>query len=199
VSDHAEFLIVQHAQKAAGSGDVGLTPQGRRQAADVARRLAGLPIAAVYTSPLRRAQQTAAAIARMAGPGLPVVEDARLAERMNWDGEESADAFLAEWGRATSDRTYVPRWGESSCRVGERFASLLRELADDNRGKLVILVSHGGATADLLRTLYGDNFVRAAAAGIIEQGVPPCALTHLRAANGGIEPVAIADSQDPPR
>jgi broad specificity phosphatase PhoE len=111
---------------------------------------------------------------------------------MNWDGEESLEAFLAEWGRATSDRTYVPRWGESSARVGERFASLLTELAEVHAGELVILVSHGGATADVLRTLYGDGYVRAAAADIIEQGLPHCALTHLQMANGEIEPVSIA-------
>ena len=44
---------------------------------------------------------------------------------MNRDGEESIEAFLAEWARATSDRTYKPGWGESSARVGERFNSLL--------------------------------------------------------------------------
>lgn len=111
---------------------------------------------------------------------------------MNRDGEESIEAFLAEWARSTSDRAYAPRWGEPSARVGERFASLLEELAANHRGECVILVSHGGATVDLLRTLYGDDYVREAAAGILEQGVPPCALTRLRVANGRITPMAIA-------
>jgi broad specificity phosphatase PhoE len=111
---------------------------------------------------------------------------------MNWDGEESLGAFLAEWGRATTDRAYVPRWGESSARVGERFNALLEELTHRHRGELVILVSHGGATVDLLRTLYGDEYVRKAADGIIDQGVPQCHLTHLRETDGLIEPVAIA-------
>jgi broad specificity phosphatase PhoE len=188
-----DFVIVQHAHKAAGSGDVGLTRLGREQASEVARRLAVLPIAAVYASPLRRARETAEPIARMAGHR--VVEDARLRERMNWDGEESLEAFLAEWGRATSDRAYVPPWGESSARVGERFASLLAELAPRHPGQLVVLVSHGGATADLLRTLYGDVYVRDAAADIIDKGVPHCRLTHLRSSTRHIEPVGIASER----
>ena len=190
VSTTTDFVIVQHAHKAAGSGDVGLTPQGREQAAEIARRLADLSIAAVYSSPLRRARETAEPIARAAGR--PVVEDERLRERMNWDGEESLEAFLAEWARSTDDRTFVSRWGESSVRVGERFASLLEELAMNHRGELVVLVGHGGATVDLLRTLYGDDYVRGAAAGIIEQGVPHCALTRLRLEKGRIMAVSVA-------
>jgi broad specificity phosphatase PhoE len=193
VSDPTDFLIVQHSHKAAGSGDVALTPQGREQAEALARRLADLPIAAVYSSPLRRARETAEPIARMAGR--PVVEDVRLGERMNWDGEESVEAFLAEWNRATRDRSYAPRWGDSSSGVGRRFNALLDELAHRHRGELVILVSHGGATADLLRTLYGDDHVRGKAAGIIDQGVPNCALTHLRWMDGHFIPVTIASDR----
>jgi broad specificity phosphatase PhoE len=186
-------VIVQHAHKEPGAGDVGLSPRGQEQAEGVAQRLAGLPITAVYASPLRRARETAEPIARVAGRS--VVEDERLRERMNWDGEESLEAFLGEWARATADRTYVPRWGESSDRVGERFSSLLEALAPKHRGELVVLVSHGGATVDLLRTLYGDDHVGEAAAGVIEQGVPHCALTHLRLENGQITLVAIASQR----
>jgi hypothetical protein len=48
---------------------------------------------------------------------------------------------------------------------------------------------------DLLRTLYGDAYVREAAPDIIDEGVPQCRLTHLRAAGGRIEPVAIASDR----
>lgn len=195
VADATDFLIVQHAQKASAPGDVGLSPAGQAQAAQTARRLAGLPIAAVYASPLRRSRETAAPIARVADR--PIVEDDRLRERMNWDGEGSLDTFLSEWARATSDRGYVPRWGESSIHVGERFAALLHELGRRHRGELVILVGHGGAAADLLRTLLGDDRVRAAAPGIVDHGVPNCAVTHLRLADGRIEPVTIAAGLPP--
>jgi probable phosphoglycerate mutase len=56
-----------------------LTAHGKRQAAEIAERFAGLPVRAIYASDLRRAQQTAAPLA--AASGVPVVLDARLRER----------------------------------------------------------------------------------------------------------------------
>ena len=56
-----------------------LTARGKRQAAEIAERFAGLPVRAIYASDLRRAQQTAAPLA--VASGVPVVLDARLRER----------------------------------------------------------------------------------------------------------------------
>ena len=65
----------------AGSLDVDLTPLGREQAQIAARALAREPITAVYSSPLRRARETAEPIA--AALGLPVTLVDEIAER-NW-------------------------------------------------------------------------------------------------------------------
>ncbi len=40
--------------------------------------------------------------------GLAIQTDARLRERLNWDGRESYDAFLALWDRTTGDRDFTP-------------------------------------------------------------------------------------------
>ena len=56
-----------------------LTERGLRQAADAARRFRDRPVRAIYASDLRRARQTAAAFAAVAG--VPVFADARLRER----------------------------------------------------------------------------------------------------------------------
>jgi Histidine phosphatase superfamily (branch 1) len=60
---------------------------------------------ALYSSPLRHARETADPIARAAG--LPVRIDSRLRERLNWDGTQTFDAFLADWDRSTQDRDLV--------------------------------------------------------------------------------------------
>src|SRR5438270_10127323 len=49
---------------------IGLSEKGREQAGAAGRRLADLPVAAVYSSPLERCRQTAEAVA--APHGLPV-------------------------------------------------------------------------------------------------------------------------------
>ena len=61
VSD-VTFVIVQHGEKRAGSTDPGLTDRGRRQATACADLLAKRPVVAIYTSPLRRAVETATPI-----------------------------------------------------------------------------------------------------------------------------------------
>ncbi|HEX7996327.1 MAG TPA: histidine phosphatase family protein, partial [Streptosporangiaceae bacterium] len=87
----ALVYLVQHAEKAAGPGDPGLTAVGREQASVAARLFAGRDVLRVYSSPLRRAAETAEVIA--AGLGLNVALDARLRERVNWDGERTFQTF----------------------------------------------------------------------------------------------------------
>jgi broad specificity phosphatase PhoE len=110
--------LVQHGYKEALPGDPGLTAAGEQRAARTGRWLRQAGLRALYASPLRRAQQRAALIA--AETGLPVRTDARLRERMNWDGSRQLEDFLAEWAWSTADRDFVTSDGESSRQAGDR-------------------------------------------------------------------------------
>lgn len=80
-----------------GHSDIPLTAAGRRQAATIGPRLAGRPFAAVLSSPLTRALDTA----RLAGFGDRVALDADLRE---WD-------YGADEGRTTPEiREERPGW-----------------------------------------------------------------------------------------
>ena len=68
-----------HLRRIQGQIDIPLNDVGLRQAQAVGRRLAQLPIEAVYTSDLRRASDTAAPIA--AARGVAAQPDQRLRER----------------------------------------------------------------------------------------------------------------------
>ena len=64
-SDGATFVLVRHAEKAADDPrDPGLTPEGERRAMRLAGSLHREPVVAVYATPLRRTQATAAPVAR---------------------------------------------------------------------------------------------------------------------------------------
>lgn len=64
----ATFVLVRHAEKAADDPrDPTLTPAGERRAERVAFALRWRPVVAVYATPLRRAQATAAPVARVHG------------------------------------------------------------------------------------------------------------------------------------
>lgn len=166
------FYLVQHAEKERQLGDPGLTTLGREQASRTAEWLRHVGLRAVFGSPLRRARETAQFIA--SASGIRVQEDVRLRERMNWDDDQPIEDFLADWSASVRDRDFVPRSGDSSRQVGERFHDCLADLSA-LPGPIAV-VSHGGATVDLLRTLVGDD---ALTTSLLYEGVPSCAITTL--------------------
>jgi broad specificity phosphatase PhoE len=88
-----DLLLIRHAEprriaESVGPADPGLTEQGRMQADRLAAWLSTETIDAVWASPLRRAVETAAPLARALG--VPLIED---------DG-------LCEWDRHTN--SYIP-------------------------------------------------------------------------------------------
>ena len=121
------IYLVQHGDKERMPGDPGLTELGRGQAVVTARWLQGIGLHSLYSSPLRRARETAAPIGH--ATGLVTQVDSRLRERLNWDGTKNFDAFLADWDRSTKDRDLVPGNGESSRSAGERLRIFLVGLA----------------------------------------------------------------------
>ena len=166
------IYLVQHGDKERLPGDPGLTELGKRQAEVTARWLRGTGLQAVYSSPLRRARETAEPVGQ--ATHLAVQVDSRLRERLNWDGTQAFDAFRTEWDRSTEDRDLVLGSGESSRSAGERLRLFLAGLAGGS-GRVVV-VSHGGVTVDLLRNLLGDDRLPAR---LMADGVPPCAITTL--------------------
>src|SRR4051812_19585817 len=79
-----------------GQADSPLTERGRAQARELGRALASEPIAAVYSSDLGRAADTARAVAEP--HGLKVITDERLREIHvgEWTGKGRAE-ILAGW------------------------------------------------------------------------------------------------------
>jgi broad specificity phosphatase PhoE len=170
------IYLVQHGERERTPGDPGLTGRGREQATRTGQWLTTQDVAALWTSPLRRARQTADCIA--AKTGLTVGHDTRLRERLNWDGSIPLDAFMALWARTTHDRDLVPPWTapgrQSSRQAGARLQAFLASMPD--RSGPVAAVTHGGVTIDVLRNLLGDD---ALPPTVLEAGIPPCAITTL--------------------
>jgi broad specificity phosphatase PhoE len=178
------LYLVQHAEKEQVLGDPGLTEVGRLQAAGVAEWLRRRDLRGLYTSPLRRARETADAIG--GATGLTAVVDERLRERLNWDGTRPFEDFLADWDRSAQDRDFVPPNGESARSAAARMQSFLLSLSDQPGP--VAAVTHGGATVELLRTLLGDDQL---AQGLLHHGIPSAAITTL----DDLDVVAIASVQ----
>jgi broad specificity phosphatase PhoE len=150
------LLLVRHGETdtnrdglGLGRGDPPLNAAGERQAAAAARRLlAWGEVAAVYTSPLLRARQTAERIAATLGVALAEPLDA-LAEMDVGEFEgltaaemrERAPAFFSLWRGDSAGEARMPG-GESLAEVEERAWSAVKELLGRHAGETVALVSH---------------------------------------------------------
>lgn len=164
--------LIQHADKLRAPGDPGITELGRVQAERTSAWARRTGIRRIYCSPLLRSRQTAQIIADAIGVQ-PVV-DLRATERMNWDGRVPFAVFAAEWTRTVEDRTYAPATGDSSHAAAQRLHSLVSDAVSADEPAAI--VTHGGVTVDLLRTLLGDDAINPE---LLTNGVPSCAITTL--------------------
>ena len=146
-------LLLRHGQtplsnerRFAGVGDIALTETGVRQAKLAGERLAARgDIDVIVTSPLQRAQQTAAEVA--AATGAPVVADDDLRETDfgAWEGLTFAEAqqrWPSEVTTWLGDPAAAPPQGESFAAVGVRVRRALDRLLGQYPSQTVLVVSH---------------------------------------------------------
>jgi probable phosphoglycerate mutase len=139
-----------------------LSELGRRQATATADLLAASPLAAVYTSPLLRARQTAATIAAAHPARPPVVESRLLIEVLShWQGRPTADldAIGFDFYARTLDGD------ESIPAVFARMERLVRRLRRRYTGQHVACISHADPIAIARAGLAGMPLVSASIRG----------------------------------
>jgi probable phosphoglycerate mutase len=157
-----------------GQLDTDLSDLGREQAAAAAEVLAKRQPLVIVSSDLRRALDTATALAERAG--VPVAIDTRLRETHlgDWQGlthlevDGTAPGARLAW---RDDARWAPHGGESRVDVAERSVPVVTELVarlqewgSDEAGdadRPVVLVAHGGLIAALTAALLAlpvDNW-----------------------------------------
>jgi broad specificity phosphatase PhoE len=124
-----------------------LTLRGRRQAVELAESLASRRVAHVWTSTLARAVQTGEIAAARLGVGVTTrlgLREFDIGEHRGVPLEE--DPFLETYGRWLAGHLdeRIPG-AENGRELADRFAGVLREIADAHPGETVLVVSHGGA------------------------------------------------------
>lgn len=159
-------LLVRHGEtqlsaedRFAGSTDVTLSAEGRRQAQCLCDRLAGEPISAVYASPLQRTLETAEILAKPHALSALPRDGLREIDHGHWEGRTRAEvsaSFAEEYRSWEGDPfTFAPRGGESGLSVMARALPVLRELVGNHPGGTVLLVSHKATIRLLLCSLLG--------------------------------------------
>ncbi len=147
-----------------GQIDIELDELGLQQAQRIANRLEGERIAAIYSSPLRRAATTADAIA--ARLNLPVQADARLMEYdfgvisgMTWAEVKETHPDLAN--RWLEDPWAVPLAGsEGRVNFAARVLSAMQDINAQHPDEQVAIVAHGGTFGVYLSAMLGLDLNR---------------------------------------
>lgn len=145
------FLLIRHAvTDSVGKSLTGRMPgvplndEGKRQAQLLAQRLALLPIAAIYSSPVERAFQTAEVIAKVLQVSTVPNNDFLELDFGQWTGA-SFDALASEvlFHRFNSFRsnTRIPG-GESMLEAQLRIVRGMQSLCEVHKGQTVAIVSH---------------------------------------------------------
>ncbi len=155
-----ELILIRHAlpvrrEVADGAADPELSREGTHQARLLADYLGVEVLDALYTSPMRRAVQTAEPLAQVTGLSPVVVPG--VAE---WD-QHSSEYIPVEELKATND----PRWQEmvkggwTSEEIPQEFSRRVLESLEDiiarHRGHRVAVTCHGGVINEYLAHVLG--------------------------------------------
>jgi probable phosphoglycerate mutase len=130
-----------------GQTDTPLSDIGRAQAQAVGERLAHYPFAALYSSDLSRAWDTAAAIARASGHEIrrePALRERTFGMFEGLTYDEMAQRHPDVHARfATRDADYAVPGGESPRQFFTRSLACLENIARAHAGECVVVVTHG--------------------------------------------------------
>jgi probable phosphoglycerate mutase len=156
-----------------GRTDTELNDLGRSQARELAAELGGVELAAIYSSDLARARETAEIVG--AAKGLPVHSDRGLRERSfgSWEGltrDEIAHRF--------PDLEHHD--GESDDEVRSRVLAVMHRIVAAHPEDNVLVVSHGSALNALWHHASGERLERWG----------NCIVYRLAVRDGTLKPVA---------
>ncbi len=134
-----------------------LTPKGIARAEQLGKELGGRDVVAVYSSPARRAQQTAGAIATALGLGAPIVSDSfRTLDTGNDAKASSGTARMKNWKAKKDPR---PAGGESLTDGNARASAELAKIATQHAGHAIVIVTHGEIASSLLTKAAGQDLL----------------------------------------
>jgi probable phosphomutase (TIGR03848 family) len=165
----ATVLLVRHGRTAANTGGVlagrtpgvGLDDVGNQQAAELAARVAALPIVAVVSSPLERCRRTAAALVSALAKPIRVQIDSRLTEcgYGDWTGRKLSELAKQPLWSVVQRHPSAARFpgGESLRAMQARALESIREhdaaIAEEYGPRAIwVAVSHG----DVIKAVVAD-------------------------------------------
>lgn len=149
-----------------GSHDAPLSPKGRLQLEPLRRKLATEQnVCALYSSPLRRAVETARAAPPELLTSLRLVSSLGEIHCGAVEGlplEDVRQNYPEYWRRneAQADESFCWPGGETYRRFRRRVLRAVRMLARMHAGKKILMVTHAGVINQILGTIAGQSAAR---------------------------------------
>jgi broad specificity phosphatase PhoE len=171
-----------------GHADPRLNAAGRRQAHELAHSLASGTFAALYSSPLRRALETAEILGAAVDVEVEVSEFLREVDVGSWQGLTRTEVearfpngyrHWLEYGHGWED-------GETYDELGRRVIAGLRRIAERHSDDRVLVVTHGGPIRSALAVATGVAFGEARRAIHV---IGNCAVVRIAVRRGVLERV----------
>jgi probable phosphoglycerate mutase len=165
-----EVLLVRHGAcdppavdgLVGGRSDPSLNARGRGEAVAVTKRLDGMPIAAVFATPLRRTSETAAGAAAEHGLEPLVLDDLVEVYLGEWEGHgihERGARGDAELARVLREQRWelIPG-AEPAAVFGERVRRGIERVADAaGEGTVAVAFTHSAVIAEFCRQVTGSE------------------------------------------
>jgi 2,3-bisphosphoglycerate-dependent phosphoglycerate mutase len=169
-----------------GHADPPLNALGRGQSAELAETLAGEALARVYTSPLRRAAETAEIVARRLGLEVEPLEPLREIDVGAWSGltrDDVAARFPDSYARWLDQGPLGYEDGETYEQLEARVVPAIRGLAERHPTETILVVTHGGPTRVMQAHAAGIDYAEARRR---ETVLANCAVCRFAVENGDI-------------
>lgn len=135
---------------------------GHRQAREVADFLASRPVAAVYSSPMIRARQTAESVAAPHRLAITPLDRLHEVDVGDWEGKTWTQIMEDDpeyYSHFMSDPAVPYRGGESYVQVLERVRPVFESLLQRHAGETFAVVAHNVVNRVYLASLLGDSLL----------------------------------------
>ncbi len=169
--DAVRLYLIRHGQSESNQArvegrpseyDPPLTKVGEQQAERLGERMASYGVDVIYASPLQRAYNTGAAIARRTGHTIKVIDDLQeINEPMK--GVAQDPTVLPEGVSHRDIKAKFeqdPRWdnlpgSENSAHFRKRIVGAMNQIVADNAGQRVAVACHGGVIQSYVAEILG--------------------------------------------
>ena len=157
-----KIFLIRHGQtlwneegRYQGKKDIELTGEGMRQAKLAAGYLSKVKLAGIYSSPLKRALETAKFINKKRGLGIIIRDDLAEMSFGKWEGlkfHDISDKYRDDYNNWLDDPyNNPPTGGESFRQTSKRAISEVEKIvAENGDGSSIAVIAHGGVILSLL-------------------------------------------------